>query len=350
MRQSLPWRRRPSWYLAACLVLTACNQPGSIYSEAVPLFGTLVEIQIWNKNSNKARDAVAAVKKDFARMHQHWHAWRPGMLTDLNRELAAGRESEVDAFLLPLLREARTLYRTSDGLFNPAIGRLVALWGFHADTLPSGPPPNIKAIGELVEKNPTMDDIEIRGNRVHSRNRYVQLDLGGLGKGAAVDAGLERLKDSGISHALINAGGDLCAIGRPGDRPWRVGIARPQGKQLLASLALDGDECVFTSGTYARYRRSKDKQYSHIIDPRNGWPVEHVVSVTVIHDNGTSADAAATALAIAGPEHWRDIARKMGIRHVLLVDSNQRVQFTPSMQGRIHFETPLPVEMLVTPL
>ena len=150
----------PFWLLAACLVLTACVRSGSVYREAVPLFGTLVEIHVWGNDPDLAREAVAAVKSDFARMHQHWHAWHPGMLTSLNRELAAGREVEVDAFLLPVLRQAKTLYRSSNGLFNPAIGRLVALWGFHADTLPSGPPPDANAIRELVARNPTMDDIK----------------------------------------------------------------------------------------------------------------------------------------------------------------------------------------------
>jgi len=257
-------------------------------------------------------------------MHHHWHAWRPGMLTDLNRALAAGREVQVDPFLLPLLQQSQALSRDSEGLFNPAIGRLIELWGFHADTLPTGPPPGDQAIKALVAKHPGMDDLEIRGQRVRSRNRFVQLDLGGIGKGAAVEQAMQRLQEFGIGNAMVNAGGDLCVRSQPGAPPWHIGIAHPRGKGLLASLALSGKECVFTSGTYARYRRDNNRTYAHIIDPRNGWPVEHVVSVTVVHDNGITADAAATALAIAGPGHWREIARRMGIQHVWLVDSQGR--------------------------
>jgi len=272
------------------------------------------------------------------------------MLTDLNRELAAGREATVDPFLLPLLQRSQALYRDSEGLFNPAIGRLIALWGFHADTLPTGPPPNDKAIRALVAKHPGMDDLEFRGQRVRSRNRFVQLDLGGIGKGAAVEQALQRLHEYGIESAMVNAGGDLCVRSRPGTRPWRVGIAHPQGKGLLASLALGGRECVFTSGTYARYRRDNNRNYAHIIDPRSGWPVEHVVSVTVVHDDGITADAAATALAIAGPGHWREIARRMGIKHVLLVDSQGRIQITPSLVDRVQFERPVPDQIQVVGL
>jgi len=338
------------WALVPVLLLSACQRKDLLFRESFPLFGTLVEIQVWGSDPGKVKSSMDAVQKDFTRMHRDWHAWRPGMLTDLNRQLAAGQEVVVDPFLLPLLQQSVALYRSSGGLFNPAIGRLIALWGFHADTLPTGPAPRQGEIQALVAKHPGMDDLEINGNRVRSRNRFVQIDLGGIGKGAAVDAAIRRMRESGIHNALVNAGGDLCAIGRKGPRPWRVGIASPQDQGLLASIELSGDECVFTSGTYARYRRADNKRYAHIIDPRNGWPVEHVVSVTVIHDNGTVADAAATALAIAGPEKWKQVAARMGIHHVLLVDSQQRVQVTSSMANRVQFEHPKPKKVDVVAL
>lgn len=338
------------WLLIPVLFLSACQQKDLLYRESFPLFGTLVEIQVWGSEPGKVKSTMDAVQRDFARMHHHWHAWRPGMLTDLNRQLAAGQEAEVDPFLLPLLKQSKILYESSGGLFNPAIGRLIALWGFHSDTLPVGPPPDQGKIQALVAKHPGMDDLEINGNHVRSRNRFVEIDLGGIGKGAAVDAAIERMRASGIRNALVNAGGDLCAIGRKGSHPWRVGIASPRGQGLLASVKLSGDECVFTSGTYARYRGADNKRYAHIIDPRNGWPVEHVVSVTVIHDNGTVADAAATALAIAGPENWQEVAARMGIRHVLLVDSQQRIQITSPLSNRVHFEDPEPKDVRVVAL
>jgi len=343
-------RRLWMWILIPVLFLSACQKQDLLYRESFPLFGTLVEIQVWGSEPGKVKSTMDAVQKDFAHMHRDWHAWRPGMLTDLNRKLAAGQEAAVDPFLLPLLKQSVTLYRSSGGLFNPAIGRLIALWGFHSDTLPTGPPPDQGEIQALVAKHPGMDDLEINGNHVRSRNRFVQIDLGGIGKGAAVDAAIERMRAAGIRNAMVNAGGDLCAIGRKGSQFWRVGIASPRGQGLLASVELSGDECVFTSGTYARYRRADDKHYAHIIDPRDGWPVEHVVSVTVINDNGTVADAAATALAIAGPEKWKEVATRMGIHHVLLVDSQQRIQITSSLLNRVHFEDPKPKNVQVVTL
>ena len=149
---------------------------------------------------------------------------------------------------------------------------------------------------------------------------------------------LKRLRDMGVRNAIVNAGGDLRAIGRRGNRPWRVGIRHPQGSGVLASVEIESDESVFTSGNYERYRIHEGVRYSHIIDPRTGMPVNHIASATVIHHNGAVADAAATALTIAGPMDWPRIAKQMGIKYVMLVDEKGTVYMNPAMAKRVRFE------------
>jgi len=324
--------------LIAVLLLGGCSKQEPLYTEQLFVFGTLVEFSIWGVEPGQAREAVSAVAADFQRMHRDWHAWKPGALTAFNLAVAAGEPAEVDAFVLPLIEESKQLYRRSEGLFNPAIGQLIALWGFHSDDRPSGPPPSKKAIAELVASHPTMDDIDIQGNVVRSRNPAVQLDFGAFAKGYAIDLAVRRLREKGIDHAIVNAGGDLRAIGRRGERPWRVGIRHPQGQGLLASVETDGDDSVFTSGNYERYREHEGIRHSHIIDPRSGMPVEHVASVTVIHDNGAVADAAATALTVAGSGAWHRIAQGMGIEYAMLVDGQGTVYMNPAMARRVRFE------------
>ncbi len=102
-----------------------------------------------------------------------------------------------------------------------------------------------------------------------------------------------------------------------------------------------------TSGNYERYREYEGIRYAHIIDPRNGYPVAHVASATVISRNGGLADAAATALSVAGPESWQRIARQLSVTEVMLVDETGRVFLTPAMQARIHFESRVP-EVIVS--
>lgn len=323
------------------LLLTACQRPVPEYDETRYLFGTLVSFTIRGVEQTKAQAAVAAVGEDFERMHTDWHAWKPGELSRLNQQLPDGEFHPVSPFLLPLIEQAGELAAQSDDLFNPAIGQLVKLWGFHSDTLPTGPPPSPHEIRALVEKQPRMADLIIQGDRIRSRNPAVSLDFGGVAKGAALDMAMQRLRSLGIQNAIINAGGDLNVIGSHGDRPWKVGIRHPQGKGVLAAVELSDGEAIYTSGNYERYREHEGVNYSHIIDPRTGMPVRHVASVTVIDTNGAKADAAATALSVAGPQHWHRIARQMGLKYVMLVDEQGRVYMTPAMAERVKFESAL---------
>ena len=320
-------------------LLTACQRPVPEYHETRYLFGTLVSFTIRGIEQTKAQAAVAAVGEDFERMHTDWHAWKPGELSRLNQQLPDDEFHPVSLFLLPLIEQAGELAMQSDDLFNPAIGQLVKLWGFHSDTLPSGPPPSREAIQALVQQQPRMRDLVINDDQVRSRNPAVSLDFGGFAKGAALDWAMRRLREMGIRNAIINAGGDLNVIGSHGDRPWKVGVRHPQGEGVLASVELADGEAVYTSGNYERYRQHDGINYSHIIDPRTGMPVQHVASVTVIDTNGARADAAATALSVAGPQHWHRIARQMGLKYVMLVDEQSRVYMNPAMAERIKFET-----------
>ena len=107
---------------------------------------------------------------------------------------------------------------------------------------------------------------------------------------------------------------------------------------ILASIEVDGDTSVFTSGDYERFFEVDGKRYHHIIDPRSGYPADRTTSVTVVHDNAATADAAATALFVAGPEDWVEIARSMHIELVMLIDTAGVIHMTPAMQSRIRLE------------
>lgn len=184
-----------------------------------------------------------------------------------------------------------------------------------------------------------MEDILLEGDILTSTNPAVQLDFGAFAKGYAIDLAIRRLRGFGIENAIVNAGGDLRAIGSKAGQPWRVGVRHPQGGGVLASIEVRGDESVFTSGNYERYREHEGVRYQHILDPRTGMPVEGVTSVTVIHDNGAEADAAATALVVAGPDDWHRVARRLGIKYVMLVDDGGTVYVNPAMRDRLRFQS-----------
>jgi thiamine biosynthesis lipoprotein len=334
--------------LALATIVGACEKPAAVHKETLYVFGTLVEVTIRGADEDTARRAVAEVARGFQRMHKDWHAWKPGALTRLNEAFAEGRRTEVDDFLLRPLRQAKRFYRLSDGLFNPAIGRLIGAWGFHQDELPEGTAPDPETIRALVDANPTMDDVIIDGHTVYSDNPAVSLDFGGFAKGTALDWAVATLKRLGIKNAVVNAGGDLDTLGDAGDRPWTVGIRHPTHWGVIASVTLADDEAIYTSGNYERFRMDEGIKRGHIIDPRDGLPVRHIVSASVIGHDGALCDAAATALSVAGPEDWYRVAKRMGVKFALLVDAEGTVYANPAMARRVTFENGEPKKLVLS--
>jgi thiamine biosynthesis lipoprotein len=338
--------------LACCLpLLISCGNKPHAYHEQLLVFGTIVEVKLWGVEEKRARSAVSALAQDFDYMHKTWHAWHPGALARVNQLLASGESFTAAPSIMPLIERSRELSKASGGLFNPAIGKLIALWGFASDDPPSGPPPSPAAIQAILDQHPSMDDIQVEGIHMRCTNPAVKLDFGAFAKGYAVDRAIERLREMGIHDAIVNAGGDLRAIGQHGDRAWRVGIRNPRGEGVLASVEVSGDESVFTSGDYERFFEYEGKRYDHIIDPRTGQPAQGTASVTVFAQQADLADAAATALFVAGPGEWLPIARRMGVSGVLMVDSQGKIYMTPSLKSRIYFEgDPKPPVIMSDPL
>ncbi len=347
------------WFLlllALALMLSAsgCQQAPREYKQTLLVFGTLVTVTLRDVDEKQAQQAIEQIRQDLNFMHEVWHPWKPGPLGRTNALLATGGWFSANPSVLPLIEKGRELAERTDNLFNPAIGQLIALWGYHQDDPPKGPPPSRAAIKKLLAQHPRMTDIEFDGLRMRSRNPAVQLDFGAMAKGLAVDRVIDYLRNQQISNAIINAGGDLKVIGRHGDRPWRIGIRHPRptpdkDENVLAALDVNDGESVFTSGDYERFYAYEGRRYHHILDPRTGYPADQTMSVTVIHPDAATADAAATALFVAGPDGWRAIARKLQLRYVMLVDKNGRIIMTPAMAQRIILMDPEDEPLIVDP-
>ena len=338
-------------FATSCLLLSSCSKAPGAYYEQFLGFGTLIEVKIWGVDEKSGRHAVAAITEDVNYLHRTWHAWKPGSLSRVNELLPSGEKISIGPALLPLIKKGTVYAELSGNRFNPAIGRLIKLWGFASDTLPKGPPPSDAEIQQLLTQNPGMKDLVLDGVELQSSNPAVRLDFGGFAKGYAVDLTIKHLQDMGITNAIVNAGGDLRAIGRHGDRPWRVGIRNPRGEGVLASVDTEGDESIFTSGDYERYYEYQGKRYHHIIDPRSGYPAEGVTSVTVFDTQADRADAAATALFVAGIDEWYQVAKQMGVKGVMLVATDGTIHMTPNLKDRIYFDVePKPTIVFSEPL
>ena len=323
-------------------LLAACSAEPAPYKQESYVFGTRVELTVAGLPEAQARPAAAEALADLDRLHRKLHAWQPGSdLTRLNAAFAAGRSAPVDAELAELIRDGQAMEGQADGLFDPAIGRLVALWGFHADSFaPVVPDP--AALAALLAARPSMADIRLEDGTVQSRNRAVALDFGGMAKGWALDRVAVILKRHGVRDALINIGGNVLALGeKSAGTPWKIGLQHPRQPEAMAVLSLKGGEAVGTSGDYQRYFDSGGRRHCHLIDPRDGDSDCRMQAATVLVEGGPDAglrsDVATKPIYLAGPPAARRYAGRFGIRAVLVVDGQGQAWLSPAMAARLQW-------------
>jgi thiamine biosynthesis lipoprotein len=330
--------------------MLGCSGPSpALHEHQLFAFGTLIELTFYGTSDQQAREAAQQVDAMYQRQHQDWHAWRRGHLQNLNEAIAENRAIRTDPSILELIQLGQHLERISHGLFNPAIGNLLNIWGFQKDETAQGPPPSAQSIQRCLSSSPSTLDLQLEGQVVHSANPAVRLDFGGFAKGYSVGAAVQLIKKQGINNFIVNAGGDLCVRGKHGQRPWRIGIRDPRDGGVLASIELTGAACAFTSGDDQRYFEFGAKRYHHILDPGTGYPAQRTRSVTVVDADPVLADAAATALFVAGPARWKKIARSMGVDEVLLLDDADVAYVTPDLARQLSY-LQKPAKVTVVPL
>jgi FAD:protein FMN transferase len=330
-------RAAPLALLLALLLATGCERGPDTERLTFYAFGTLVDVTLYPAGAHDLARIEAELTAELQIMHEAWHAWEPGSLGRTNQLLATGAEFSAPPSVLPLIERGRDLEARTGGLFNPALGRLVAAWGFHQDE-PAGPPPDPDWLAVFLADPPRMEQIAVQGVRLRGGHPQLQLDFGGLAKGLAVARSLELLAELGVEHAIVNAGGDLMTMGHPSGRSWRIGVRDPRGAGVLASIELDSGEALFTSGDYERGYEWEGERVHHVLDPRTGRPSRGAASATVLHPDPALADAAATTLMIAGSDEWPAYARRLGVEWAMIVLPDGTVELTPAMSARVEFQ------------
>lgn len=237
----------------------------------------------------------------------------------------------VDQDFLRVFQIAHEVYHASQGRFNPTVAALVELWGFGTvmtiDHMQSTPDP--ERIRQALTRA-QFSAIE-RQNNTLIKHAEVELDFGGIAKGYGVDALVELLQSQGIENFMVEIGGDLATRGKGPNGAWRIGVEAPaksRGRTLTALRV--HDSAIATSGDYRNYFEIEGQQYSHTIDPATGWPVSgNLVSVTVVAENGTVADAWATALMVAGDKALQ-LADKQQLAVLLVYRENGQLTMKTS--------------------
>jgi len=294
-------------------------------------FGTRVDVSLKHADEKLANHAFEMLYGLFGKVHRDFHPWEPGLLSQLNNAISQGMTLEVAPDVADMLLEVQALYRSSGGHFNPAIGQLSSAWGFHGNADKYWQPPSERDLGEALMTAPSPEDICIQSTSVSSINPALKLDLGGYAKGYALREAAALLNQTGIDHAMIDAGGDIVVLGQD----WQAGIRHPLRDDVMVWFSTDQDEAIFTSRNHLKYKIHEGNRYTHILNPRSGKPADELLAATVVHESASVADAAATALIVAGISEWSDVAEAMGVIHAMVIDSDGLFHYSPSMKGRL---------------
>lgn len=296
------------------------------------VFGTWVDITLYDQDFSRYPHLQQQLEDEFLKLHHDWHAWHPSQITRINTAFQKRITINIDSQMVHLLTIAKQLTKASRGYFEPAIGKLLKIWGFQRDDpFNVTTVPDAKIIKDLVDSHPTMNQITIINGQISSSNQDVQLDLGGFGKGFGLDLVKQTLLKKGITNFMLNGGGDIVTSGLANHRPWKIGIKDPFKNDLIAKLSIKNGESVFTSGTYERTFEVNGKSYHHILNPFTGYPARGFVSATVIGESGIWSDAAATTMLVAGINEDQEIASKMGVKHLLLMADDGTLFVDPGM-------------------
>lgn len=275
--------------------------------------------------TDKARKALEAAETTLrnieARMSHRLEFSEIGRLNAAR----AGQVVNLSAETLEVLRSAQAFTQASDGAFDVTVLPILRVWGQAAKDKRL---PTEQQLGQARELT-GWRHFEFVPGGVRKLTDGAAIDLGGIAKKHGIDKAVEAMRACGVAGGLVNVGGDIRVFGRrAGGGRWLIEVRGPFGRDhSLGMLGMD-DGSVCTSGNYERYSVIDGKRYSHIVDPRTGWPCDATPSVTVVGPTALEAGLWATALSVLGPEGLSRMDRQRGLEALLVVGDDKQWRLT----------------------
>ena len=297
------------------------------------LMGTLVKATVRHDDIEAGKTALVKAFQEMERVEALLSVQRASSEVSAINQNAGHRPVKVSGETFAIVQRAQSYAERFDGLFDVTIGPVTALWGFNGNQQAVLPDPE-----RLAERLKLVDYRKIVLNEtdttVFLSTPGMQIDLGGIAKGYAIDRGVAVLRQQGLQQFLLNAGGDVYASGQKDHRTdWLVGVKHPRASNdLLARFNLR-DVAAATSGDYERYALIDGTRYHHIIDPRTGYPGTLSQSVTVLAGSAEEADVWATYLFLTGPSSLQQAAPQE--IPYLIVDAEGQVQVSTSFRAAL---------------
>jgi len=291
------------------------------------IMGTRVAVELWSEDSALAQRAMDAVIAEMRRTDELMSTYKPeSQLSQVNAH-AAERPVQVDADIIEVVERGLEMSRLSGGAFDLTYASVGYLYDYRAHQHPTEQ--------QIDAALPGVDYRQVQVDRAARTIRFlrqgVRIDVGGIAKGYAVDRSIERLREMGIQHAMVNAGGDTRLLGDRRGKPWVVGIRDPRNEgQMVTRLPLV-DEAISTSGDYERYFEEDGVRYHHILVPGTGKSARALRSATVLGPNATLTDGLSTSVFVLGVERGMQLIAGLPGVEAVVVDAEGRVYYSDGL-------------------
>ena len=313
----------------AFVMLVALPARAGWVGEAIDLMGTRVSVELWADDEVRGRELVGDVMREYRRVDDAMSTYKPESEISQVNAHAAEAPMAISEELFGLVQRSLELSVASRGAFDITYDSVGYLYDFRARQRPTAQ--QIEEHLGAVDYRHVVLDRERR--TIFFKAAGVRINLGGIAKGYVVERAAAMLRARGVTHALLNAGGDTRVIGDRRGQPWIVGIRHPRvADQVVTRLPLV-DEAISTSGDYERYFEENGRRYHHIINPATGRPTEGILTVTVIGPDGTLTDGLDTAIFVLGVEEGLRLIESYPEYETIIVDAAGKVSYSQGLQA-----------------
>ena len=306
---------------------TALSQNSAeIYTKNVVLMGSDFQITIVEKDKLRAEFLINLCVSEITRIENLISSWRKSSETSLINSNAGIKPVKVKKELFDLISRSIKISEITQGSFDITYASLDEVWYFDRKMLSLPTKTDISnSVSKIGYENIILDR---KNQTVFLKLRGMKIGFGAIGKGYAADKAKDILIKKNVKSGIINAGGDLTAWGeKPSGKDWMVAIVNPLNKNKVFSWLPINDKSIVTSGSYERFIKFNGKSYSHIIDPRSGYPIDGILSVTIIAEKAELADALATSVFVLGENVGLDLINQLpGVDCIIINDKNEIIK------------------------
>ena len=286
--------------------------------------GSRFDITVVAQNEQEGDQYIDMAVNEISRIEKLISSWDSLSETTEIIKYAGIKPVKVDEELFDLIARSIKISELTNGAFDISYASMDKIWKFDGSMKKLPTDDEIKQSVEKVGYGNIILDPQAK--TVFLKKKGMRIGFGAIGKGYAADKSQQLLISKGVKGGIINASGDLCTWGKqPDGSSWMVGITNPMNKNKVFSWFPLDNSSVVTSGNYEKYVELNGVKYSHIIDPRTGWPAHGLVSVSIFAPKAELADALATSVFVMGKETGIDFVNQLPNIECIIVDDQGKI-------------------------